>query len=330
MSTLPKKLTITFPLYLQHDMVERAWTALTQQTFTDFKIICLDDKSPQSFDTLARQFSSKLDITIIKNEVNLGAMKNIWQSIQLPTDTPYLLSHHADDFLKGDYLQKAIDILDSHPDVSFVVTGPTWVNADAPYINTLLGDTAVDFFDAADFAKNILNFAPYIFGSVVYRTKDLISDWKLSQMDTYADRYFMGEILRKNKSRGAYIHGYGIFEHDHAQDTSDNRSPSLHENHAIALFVFYKELLQEKYPLKKVETIITNGLLYYYGNFNERSSLGVFYKKQRPYNLLQLSRLRSLGLYALLVLPLNTSQKRRMMRIIKKIRTAIHSLWKKY
>lgn len=322
----PKKLTITFPLYLQHAMVERAWTALAHQTFTDFKIICLDDKSPQSFDELAQQFSSKLDITIIKNEVNLGAMKNIWQSIQLPTATPYLLSHHADDFLKSDYLQKAINILDTHHDVSFVVTGPTWVNALAPYTNTLLGDTAVDFFNAADFAKNILNFAPYIFGSVVYRTADLVSDWKLDQMDTYADRYFMGEILRQKKSRGAYIQGNGIFEHDHVQDKADNRSPSLHEDHAIALLAFYKELLREKYPLKQVETIITNGLLYYYSNFQTRSSLVRFYTKQRPQALLQLRRIRGLGLYALLVLPLNTKTKRRMMHYIKKILTAIHSL----
>jgi glycosyltransferase involved in cell wall biosynthesis len=326
MSQSPKKLTVTFPLYMQHAMVERAWTALADQTFTHFKIVCLDDMSPQPFDELAQKFAPQLDITIHKNEVNLGAMKNIWKSIQLPTDTPYLLSHHADDFLKCDYLEKAVAILDTMPDVSFVVTGPTWVEANIQYIRTAIGDTPVDYFDAADFAKHILNFAPYIFGSVVYRTKDLVSDWKLEQMDTYADRYFMGEILRKHKTRGAYIHGFGIFEHDHTQDKTDNRSPSLHEGHAIALLTFYKELLLEKYPTKQVETIITNTLLYYYSYFKERSSLRVFYQKQRPYKLLQLRRLRGLGLYALLVLPLNTNQKRRMMQFIKKVRSTILSL----
>jgi glycosyltransferase involved in cell wall biosynthesis len=310
---------------MQHTMVERAWASLADQTFTDFKIICLDDMSPQPFDELVQKFSSKLDITILKNPQNLGAMRNIWQSIQLPTDTPYLLSHHADDFLKSDYLQKAMDLLDNYPDVSFVVTGPTWVSADKAYTNTPLGDTTIDFFDAADFAKNILDFAPYIFGSVVYRTKDLVSDWKLEQMDTYADRYFMGEILRKNKSRGAYIHGFGIFEHDHTQDTADTRSPSLQEDHAIALLAFYKELLLIKYPQKQVETIITNALLYYYSNFKERSGLSVFYRKQLPHNLLQLRRIRSLGLYALVVLPLNTATKRRIIQNIKKIRTTFHS-----
>ena len=326
MSLSPKKLTITFPLYLQHEMVERAWTALAEQTFTDFKIVCLDDKSPQSFDDLAQKFSTTLDITIIKNNVNLGAMQNIWQSIQLPTDTPYLLSHHADDFLKSDYLEKAVAILDNNPDVSFVVTGPTWVKADMPYRNTTLGTTLIEYFDAADFAKNILNFAPYIFGAVVYRQNHIITDWKLTTMDTYADRYFLGEILRSHGTRGAFIHGAGIFEHDHAKDPTDNRSPSLHEDHAIALLAFYKQLLLEKYPVSHVETIITNGLLYYYSNFETRSGFLAFYKKQRPYHLLQLWRLRTLGLYALVVLPLNTTAKRRMMHSIKKIRTIFHFL----
>lgn len=323
MSAPTPKLTITFPLYGQHDMVDRAFTSLSKQTVGDFKIVCLDDKSPESFEKLAKKFKDNLDITIKYNPQNLGAMKNIWQSIQMETDTPYIMSHHADDFLKANYIEQAIDILDQNPDISFVLTGPVWVPANYPYTFATLDNVVPEIFDAADFALNILNFAPYIFGSVVYRRSHLIKDWKIKTMDTYADRYFLGQILKTNNSQGAYIHGQGIFERDHSKDTKDDRSPSLNEDHAIALLSFYKILLLLKYHPSKVETIITNTLLYYYSNFNKRSNLIGFYKKQRPYNLIRFSHIRLLGIYSLLVLPLNERQKRKAIQTIKRIRRLI-------
>lgn len=326
MQSSTKKLTIAFPLYGQHEMFERALTALTKQTFTDFKVVCLDDKSPVNFEELVHRFKDKLDITIEYNETNLGAMMNIWKSVQIKADTPYILSHHADDFLKADYLERAIAILEQDKNISFVLTGPEWVPASQPYEYKVLGNTQISKFDAAHFAYNILNFAPYIFGSVVYRATDRVSDWKYAEMDTYCDRYFLGEILRTNKSNGAYIHGNGIIERDHSKDTADNRSPSLNENHAIHLLAFYKELLLQKFTASETEKIITNNILYYYSNFNLRSNLLAFYKKQRPFNLIQFHKIRLLGLYAILVLPLQERHKRKVIQTIKKIRLSLFGI----
>ncbi len=320
-----KKLTITFPLYGQHDMVARAFTALKEQTWQDFSVLCLDDQSPQNFEALAETFRPHFPITLQYNQTNLGAMKNIWQSIQVSVTSPYLLSHHADDYLKADYLKRAIDILDNNPDVSFVLTGPIWVDGNHPYEKVLLGDTPVDYFDAADFARNIINFAPYIFGSVVYRRKHLVHDWQYEAMDTYCDRYFLGEILRTHSSRGAYIHGFGIIEHDHSKDSVDNRSPKLHEDHAINLLAYYRYLLADKYLPDTVDTIITNATLYYFGNFKARSSLWQFYQKQKPHKLITISKIRLFGLYALIVLPLSLKQKHFLLRQIKRLKSIIRA-----
>lgn len=318
-----KKLTITFPLYMQHRMVERAFTALAHQTFKDFCIIVIDDQSPEPFTKIKERFSPSLNITLIKNESNLGAMQNIWKSIQLETNSPYLLSHHADDYLKCDYLEKAIAVLEKNKNVSFVVTGPEWVPANVSYERKLLGETTVKYFDAADFAKNALNFWPFIFGSVVYRVSHLIDDWRYDIMNTYADRYFLGKILETHCSQGAYIEGCGIIEHDHSLDTNDTRSPELNENHAIELLLFYKHLLLEKYNRRQSETIITNSLLYYYGNFATRSSFVEFYKKAKRRDLIQLKRIRGLGLYSLITLPFGQNLKRKISRIVKKLLTSV-------
>lgn len=314
------RLTITFPLYGQHAMVLRALTALKDQTTKDFQVQFLDDQSPEGFESLAGEFRDAFPISIHYNEKNLGAMANIWQSIQFDTDTPYILSHHADDYLKTDYLEKALTILDANPDVSFVLTGPVWVGAEHPYVATALGDTPIEYFDAADFAKNILAFAPYIFGSVVYRRNHLINDWRYADMDTYCDRYFLGEILRSHNSRGAYIHGNGIIEHDHSMDVADNRSPKLSEDHAVHLLVFYRDLLRTKYPARVVERIITNATLYYFSNFPVRSSFWRFYQKQKSYQLIHIGKIRQLGLYGLIALFLTATTKRILLRWRKRIK----------
>jgi glycosyltransferase involved in cell wall biosynthesis len=303
-------------------MVRRALTALKDQTYKDFSVVFLDDQSPEDFESLATEFRPHFPIEIRYNSANLGAMQNIWQSITLDTTTPYILSHHADDYLKVDYLEKAIAILEADTTVSFVVTGPVWVAGDHPYEAIRLGDTAIEYFGAADFAKNILNFAPYIFGSVVYRRSHLIADWRYADMDTYCDRYFMGEILRTHKSKGAYIHGNGIIEHDHSLDVNDHRSPKLNEDHAINLLAFYRELLRTTYNARYVNKIITNATLYYFSNFASRSSLYRFYQKQRHEKLIAPLSIRTLGLYSLVALFLPTGTKRALLRIRQKIKRA--------
>lgn len=311
------KLEITFPLYNDQALFARALLALSKQTFTDFHITAIDDASPKDFgaEIAARP---ELAITTLKNPTNLGAMANIWKSISLPTDSPYLLSHHADDFLKTDYLERAISILDSNPDVSFVVTGPEWVLSDKTYEAVAIGQTSYDLFDAADFAKSILNFAPHIFGSVIYRTAHRTNNWRYDDLHIFCDRHYLGDILLTNKSKGAFLHGRGIFERDHSADPVDKRGDGSVEENVLKLLQFYKELLELKYPPQITETIISNNTLYYYSNFAKRTPLLTFIKKTMKLGLLQPTRLRTLGLLSLISLPLSQQTKRRIVNLLKR------------
>lgn len=311
------KLEITFPLFNDQDMFKRALTALSQQTFTDFHITAIDDASPTCFNNEIKSFPN-LNINVIKNPKNLGAMSNIWKSISLPTEATYIMSHHVDDFLKTDYLEKAVNIMEANPDISFVLTGPEWVTKDKPYEAVAIGETKYTIFDAADFAKNILNFAPYMFGSVVYRAKDRTINWRYHDLHVFCDRHYLGDILLTNSSKGAYLHGNGIFERNHSADAKDERGDGLVEDNALRLMQFYKTLLLTKYSPTETSKIITNNTIYYYSNFEQKSPLIKFIKKTHQLKLVNILHLRGLGLLSLLMLPLSLKTKVKLAKIFKK------------
>lgn len=294
-----KKLTIVFPAYNDHVQLTRALSALRDQTFRDFEVIILDDVAATPYDETTEPFQPFFDIRIVRNTQNLGAMGNMFKSIQFPVDTPYIMSHHTDDFLKSDYLERSITILDAHADASFVLTGPQWVPLATPYQMERTQTDGYTLFDAPDFARNVMRLAPYMFGSVVYRATHRIAKWEFDRFNILCDRYFLGSILREHGTRGIFLEGRGIFERDHSQDKSDSRIAGLSTSHVIELLLFYEGLLMKKYSPRKISIILTNYALYALSTLPKTNSFWASYRTLAAQGLIDLSSIRSLGLYAL-------------------------------
>lgn len=296
---MSKKLTIVFPAYNDHSQLKRALCSLRDQTFRDFEVIVLDDVASRPYEETIATFQSFFDTRVIRNERNLGAMDNMWQSIQFPITTPYIMSHHTDDFLKSDYLERAIAILESKPNVSFVLTGPEWVSLNTPYRQERTYANGSTSFDAADFAHNVMHFAPYMFGSVVYRASHRVADWGFPRFNILCDRYFLGSILDTNDSCGVFLEGNGIFERDHSKDKTDARVSQLNESHVIQLILFYQELLRRKYPETAISVLVTNYILYALAGLPGKKSFRESYSKLSEGGLIRLFSVRPLGLYSL-------------------------------
>lgn len=309
-------LTISIPSYRQPALLERALRALSSQSFKDFKVVILDDASGIDFTPIIEKFP-ELNTEIIHNEKNLGAMKNMLASIMFQTTSPYILSHHEDDFLKSNYLECAMEILEKDQTISFVATTPAWITKDAPYKQDLIKDKTYITFSASEFAHRVLTGTPLMFGSVVYRKSHLIPDWHFDTYATFCDRYFLGEILESHHSLGALVQESGIFVRDHSLDKEDSRGDGTTEDHAINLFAFYKRLLIGHYPMSTIKKVITNGLLFTYSNFPTRSALLTFYQKQKKEHLLSFSHLSRVGLFALFTLHLSPTAKRLLLKGVK-------------
>ncbi len=294
-----KKLTIVFPAYNDHAQLKRALSALRDQTFKDFEVVILDDVASLSYEEVISAFRIFFNIRIIQNPRNLGAMGNMFKSIQFPVDTPYIMSHHTDDFLKSDYLERSVALLDAHTDVSFVLTGPEWVSLSTPYRMERTHTDAFVTFDAPDFARNVMRLAPYMFGSVVYRATHRIPEWDFARFNILCDRYFLGSIMYKHGTHGIFLEGCGIFERDHSQDKSDNRIAGLGPAHVIELLQFYHELLKQKYSPRQISIWITNYALYAIASLPKTHSFWAVYRTLVAQSLIHPLSIRSLGLYAL-------------------------------
>jgi glycosyltransferase involved in cell wall biosynthesis len=316
------KLTVTIPHYKQLPMLQRALRALQDQTFKDFRIVILDDASDEDYSEILALFSN-LDISIERNPVNLGGMRNILKSILYETESPYIVSAHADDFLKTNYLEHAVGLLDKDTQLSFVATSPDWVHRDTPYRKENLKHTKYEVFDAPELVYKILHFKPIMWSGVVYRREHLISDLRFDTYDLYCDRYFLTTILKIQTTKGALLTGRGIFERDHARDPEAGREANheKYEPSMIAILIFYKEILEEKYAPEVVTKLITNNTLYYYSTLprEDRSRFSTFYREQRQKQLIDPSYIRLLGVYALLTLPLSWKQQQYARKIAKAI-----------
>lgn len=293
-----EKITVTIPSYNQPELLSRALLALSKQTYKNFKVVIIDDKSEVDLYSITSKFNCLLDIKIIRNEKNLGAMDNMFKCIMLETNSPYIFCHHEDDFIKANYLEICLKILEKDSNVSFAITSPRWVKKDTLYIESHITSKNYLTFDSSDFVNEILKYKPFMFGSVIYRKDHLINDWGYEKYNTFCDRYFLTSILEKNKSLVAFISEPGIYVRDHSLDKTDSRAQYANENNLINLFIFYKSILLNKFKESLVDKKITNNLLFSYSNFKNRSPLIKFINKND--SLIKIKYVNLLGIYSLL------------------------------
>jgi glycosyltransferase involved in cell wall biosynthesis len=293
------KLTVAIPSYKQPEQLKRALLALSLQTYKAFNIVIVDDNSGVDFSSIIPLYP-RLEITILKNEKNLGAMANMFKTITLETGSSYILSHHEDDYLRSDYLENAIAILDKNPAVSFVVTSAIWVKKESKHSEETPHSITPVLINSIEFMSASLNREPFIFGSVVYRKKDICTFFKTDLYHTLCDKVFLTEILITNKSLCGYIQEPSIYVRDHSLDEKDTRSDGAKIEHLINFFNFYKINLPEN--TKDLRRLLADGLLLSYYNMPQKTSLLDLYKKQKPYHFLSLHTIGMVGVYSIISL----------------------------
>jgi hypothetical protein len=180
-------------------------------------------------------------------------------------------------------------------------------------------------FTAAQLAYNLLHFAPYMFGSVVYRIShaSIVTEWSYPYLHGYFDRHYLGRILERNDSKGVYLEGNGIFERDHSMDAHDERGNADTIDDALHLLAFYKKLLQAEYTPAVVDPLITNQALFFFSNFRHAGSLRSFYERQKPYHLIRWSALGTLGIISLASSYLSPRLKRQMRHVYTRVQKGL-------
>lgn len=123
------RLSILIPAFNTERFIAKTIDSVLAQTYKDWELIILDDKSTDNTYQVALRYAEKYPdkITLHRNESNLGMMLNWNKGIDLCKNELFV-KLDADDIWLPDFLEKSIAIIDKYPDVGLVFT--KYINID--------------------------------------------------------------------------------------------------------------------------------------------------------------------------------------------------------
>jgi glycosyltransferase involved in cell wall biosynthesis len=118
------RVSIGIPLFNREKYIGAAIDAHRNQSFADFELIITDNASTDRGPEICRAYAaSDPRIKYFPNPTNLGAAGNYRRSYELATGE-YFRWNPSDDFISPNFLERAIQVLDTDPSV-FVAYGRT-------------------------------------------------------------------------------------------------------------------------------------------------------------------------------------------------------------
>jgi hypothetical protein len=113
--------TIGVPVYNADALLVRALENLRTQSFTDFKVVILDNASTDLTAQIARDFA-RLDPRFVyqRQPYNKGCRQNFVDALAA-ADTPYFMWRAYDDFSDLNYIEELAGLLDRSPDAALAV-----------------------------------------------------------------------------------------------------------------------------------------------------------------------------------------------------------------
>jgi glycosyltransferase involved in cell wall biosynthesis len=113
------KLVVAMPLFNEELYVKQAIISIQQQTFTDFKLIVLDDGSTDSSRQIVRQaLSSDSRIELRQNDTNMGNLKCFLDLIKYSSEEFFCwIGSH--DIIETDYLKILVSELEQNRNLNY-------------------------------------------------------------------------------------------------------------------------------------------------------------------------------------------------------------------
>jgi glycosyltransferase involved in cell wall biosynthesis len=114
------KVSFVIPCYKLAHLLPQCIDSILAQTYGDFEILIMNDKSPDDTARVAGMYQDKR-VRYIENETNLGHLRNYNKGIELSRGS-YVWLISADDYLRVPYvLERYVSLLDSSKTVGYVV-----------------------------------------------------------------------------------------------------------------------------------------------------------------------------------------------------------------
>lgn len=112
-----RKVVIGLPVFNGEKFIASALECLLGQTYGDFELIISDNASSDRTEQICQEYAERDSrISYVRQPENLGAVPNFNRVFEI-SDSEYFKWAAVDDQCDPTYLEKAVQILDNHPDV---------------------------------------------------------------------------------------------------------------------------------------------------------------------------------------------------------------------
>ena len=141
------KVSVCIPVYNGEKYLKQCILSILNQTFGDFELIVVNDKSTDGSASIVKSFNDPR-IKYFENKNNLGLVGNWNRCIELSSGA-FICIFHQDDIMEPENLEKKFRVLSANPKVGFVysdtsvigangeITGEHWFNAISPNVDFL-------------------------------------------------------------------------------------------------------------------------------------------------------------------------------------------------
>lgn len=104
--------TVIIPVYNCEQYLRRCLDSVLDQSYQNFDVICIDDKSPDNSKDILKEYTDKYPdkIRTLYNEENMGQGQSRMKGVVL-SEADYIVFVDSDDYLSPDYLQSFADAL---------------------------------------------------------------------------------------------------------------------------------------------------------------------------------------------------------------------------
>ena len=122
------KVTVCVPTYNYARYLPACVGSVLAQSLADWELIVVDDVSSDSTDEVMAAYRDER-IRYLKNETNLGLVRNVNRTLSLARGE-YVVVLHADDLLAPEMLRTGAEFLDRHPNVGHLHSSFDLVDGD--------------------------------------------------------------------------------------------------------------------------------------------------------------------------------------------------------
>ena len=173
---LPVRISVCIPTYNGAAFVAQAISSVLAQSFADFELLVVDDRSTDATLEIVRSFTDPR-LRVYQNDVQLGIPRN-WNRCLSLARGEYLCLFHQDDVMLPENLERKVGVLASDPTIGFVHSAVEVVLEDsaptaiADWMERATEDFAVD--GACYFRKLLFAGNPICAPTVVTRRRSLL------------------------------------------------------------------------------------------------------------------------------------------------------------